>query len=162
MKYYAGIGSRSTPKNILELITKIAQKLHDKDYVLRSGGADGADLAFEKGAGNKKQIFLPWKGFNKSTSEHHKLNDELIDFSLGYHPHADSLSDAVKKLMARNAQQVLGPILIQPSKFVICWTPADKEGGTGHALRIARDHDISIYNLREEEVWERMERFVLG
>lgn len=162
MKYYAGIGSRQTPDEVLKLMTKLAEKLNEKDYVLRSGGADGADLAFEKGAGNKKQIFLPWQGFNGSKSQLHKLTDELIDFSLGYHPRADSLSDAVRKLMARNAQQVLGPILTQPSKFVICWTPADREGGTGHALRIARDHGISVYNLREEEVWERMERFVSG
>jgi hypothetical protein len=42
MKYYAGIGSRETPKDILDLISKIAIKLESLGYTLRSGGADGA------------------------------------------------------------------------------------------------------------------------
>ena len=61
--YYAGIGSRETPKNKCRLMTKIAKILSGK-YTLRSGGADGADSAFEAGAGDNKQIFLPSNYFN--------------------------------------------------------------------------------------------------
>ena len=35
---------------------------------LRSGGADGADLAFEIGAANK-EIYLPSKDFNNNSSD---------------------------------------------------------------------------------------------
>jgi len=48
-KYYAGIGSRSTPAEVLGKMTSIAGKLCDLGYVLRSGGAPGADTAFEAG-----------------------------------------------------------------------------------------------------------------
>ena len=44
---YAGIGSRETPKEILKEMTKIGQELESKGYTLRSGGAIGADKAFE-------------------------------------------------------------------------------------------------------------------
>jgi predicted Rossmann fold nucleotide-binding protein DprA/Smf involved in DNA uptake len=51
---YAGIGSRSTPPETLPLIESIAARLAEKGWVLRSGGADGADSAFEKGCDQKQ------------------------------------------------------------------------------------------------------------
>jgi len=47
--YYAGIGSRSTPDNVLGIMEKLGIVLAKKGFILRSGGADGADKAFEKG-----------------------------------------------------------------------------------------------------------------
>ena len=55
-KYYAGIGSRKTPKDICELMTRVARYLYFKGYTLRSGAADGADTAFEIGAGQEKLV----------------------------------------------------------------------------------------------------------
>jgi len=49
-KYYAGIGARSTPQNILDIMTNLAHKLSEKEYILRSGGALGADMAFDEGS----------------------------------------------------------------------------------------------------------------
>ena len=48
-KYYAGVGSRSTPMHIQKLFEEIAATLAQNGYVLRSGGAEGADVAFERG-----------------------------------------------------------------------------------------------------------------
>ena len=50
MFYYAGIGSRETPQEFLNLFTRVAKYLSTKDCVLRSGGAKGSDKAFELGA----------------------------------------------------------------------------------------------------------------
>jgi predicted Rossmann fold nucleotide-binding protein DprA/Smf involved in DNA uptake len=47
--YYAGIGARSTPPQILSVMTRLASKLEGMGYTLRSGGAAGADTAFERG-----------------------------------------------------------------------------------------------------------------
>jgi predicted Rossmann fold nucleotide-binding protein DprA/Smf involved in DNA uptake len=48
-KYYAGIGSRETPKDICDIMTQLAIKLANNGWVLRSGGAKGADRSrFEK------------------------------------------------------------------------------------------------------------------
>lgn len=44
--FYTGIGSRQTPPEILKMMTKIATQLESKGWVLRSGGAEGADEAF--------------------------------------------------------------------------------------------------------------------
>ena len=44
---YAGIGSRETPIEVLELMTKASTWLGSKGYTLQSGGAIGADMAFE-------------------------------------------------------------------------------------------------------------------
>ncbi len=63
-KSYAGIGSRETPAEILMYMTRIASFLESKGYTLFSGGASGADTAFEIGVSNSgnKKIFLPWEG----------------------------------------------------------------------------------------------------
>ena len=55
-KTYAGIGSRRTPPEILRLMERMALILSGAGYTLNSGGAKGADSAFENGA-LRKQIF---------------------------------------------------------------------------------------------------------
>ena len=65
-----------------------------------------------------------------------------------YHPNWDNLSQGAKKLMARNACQVFGITGDQPVDFIICWTPnGEITGGTGQALRIAKDFNIPVFNL---------------
>lgn len=156
-KYYAGIGSRETPKKICDILTQIATQLESEEYILRSGGANGADLAFEKGVDKLKEIFIPWKGFNNSNSNLFNIPDKAMEISAKFHPYWNNLKPTVKKLMARNAQQVLGKNLDSPSEFVICWTSdgcnsAKKRnilttGGTGQAISIADANNIIIYNL---------------
>lgn len=61
-KIYAGIGSRKSPKDQINVMIKLAQVLGKARFILRSGGADGADLAFEYGASLVKgpmEIYLP-------------------------------------------------------------------------------------------------------
>jgi len=48
MKFYTGIGSRKTPIDIKTLIINITKTLANNSYILRSGGADGANLFFEE------------------------------------------------------------------------------------------------------------------
>ncbi len=143
---YAGIGSRKTPQNILFQMTEISEQLDRCGWTLRSGGAKGADTAFEDGS-NKKQIFL-------ATDE---ILDEAFEISSKYHPTWGGLPPYVKKLHARNAQQILGKNLDCCVKFVVCWTPdgAEKQttketGGTGQAIRIANAYNVPVFNLANE------------
>ena len=53
-RFYAGIGARATPPEILNLMTRAAFALTKRGYVLRSGHAIGADSAFERGAGRER------------------------------------------------------------------------------------------------------------
>lgn len=156
-KYYAGIGARETPPEILQIMGTLAIDLSLKGYSLRSGHAHGADQAFENGAivaGDKQmRIFVPWPGFNGAP----KFTDpryvsQIPDWAYGtvdkYHPAPNRLNSTGRKLMARNAMQIFGYDGEDPVKFVVCWTKdGQASGGTGHAIRIAQYHRIPIYNL---------------
>lgn len=167
-KHYAGIGSRKTPDEILSLMTKIASRLGHFGYVLRSGGANGADLAFEKGS-QEKEIYLPWKGFNNNPSPLFSVSQEAIDIADFFHPAEKFLQmkKAIQLLMGRNAYQVLGSDLKSPVEFVLCWTPdasdgikiktTPKTGGTGQAIRMANYWKIPVQNLASthvKDMWE--------
>ncbi len=156
MKYYAGIGSRETPIEIKYIIYEIVDILNTKSYVLRSGGAPGADKFFEEKA-SQKEIFLPWKGFEGNESNLYLINEEAHEIARKYHPAYYKLSHPAKLFMARNSYQVLGYDLKTPSEFIICWTKNGKEvGGTSQAIRIAKDKNIPVYNLfnQQEELYE--------
>ena len=69
--YYAGIGSRSTHQEVLKAFEYRGEELAMRGYMLRSGGANGVDSAFEKGCvkvNGEKEIYLPWKEFNNNNS----------------------------------------------------------------------------------------------
>lgn len=73
MKFWTGVGSRETPRDILDLMEDIAFKLSQDKWILRSGGAEGADTAFEIGALNSftevvPEIYIPWLNFNNHDS----------------------------------------------------------------------------------------------
>ena len=67
-RHYTGIGSRSTPDEVLQQMRELGARLAHAGYTLRTGGARGADQAFEAGAESAHGpciIYLPWSGFNK-------------------------------------------------------------------------------------------------
>lgn len=150
MNCYAGIGSRETPIIILKLFTQIGKFLANKNYILRSGHAEGADSAFEYGCvmvDGQKEIYLPWKGFGGSDSNLIVKDIKAYEIAEQYHPYWHNLSQGAKKLQARNSHQVLGKDLNTPTKFIICWTKNGRgSGGTGQAIRIARAYDIPIFD----------------
>lgn len=157
-KFYAGIGSRKTPTNILELMTKIAEKLDTKGFILRSGGAIGSDIAFEKGS-NHKQIFLPFTPYNGKISQYVGASSEAYKLASTIHPTWNQLVASHKKLHARNIHQLLGWNIGQdkPSLFVVCWTPHGKiVGGTATAINMAKKIGIPVFNLANEKDKQRI------
>lgn len=162
MKTYAGIGSRLTPPDIIALMERLASHLAKNGYILHSGGADGADSAFENGCksvGGDMKIFLPSAGWNKRprTSQYIVPNmSDSIEIASKAHPGWMYLGEFVQKLHARNVNQVLGEDLSSPVEFAVCWTPdgaitkgetSKKTGGTGQAIRIACEYGVPVYNL---------------
>lgn len=136
--YYAGIGSRETPKDVLSSMTKLADDLWQLGWNLRSGGADGADKAFEAGAHQAKQIY----------TANSRIPEWTYVFTDFFHPNPSALSPYARKLMNRNAMQILGANGNDPVEFVACWTEGGKlKGGTAQALRIAKFYNIPVYNL---------------
>lgn len=144
-KYYAGIGSRETPTHVLEMMTHLAVRLGEDGYILRSGGAKGADNAFARGA-PAQEIFksheaLPWA--------HEMVKTRFLPTDRGGFDH---WNEYTKGLLARNMMQILGKNGDTPVDFVVCWTKSavytdSSAGGTGYAIRCALGHGIRVYNL---------------
>jgi len=156
-KFYTGVGSRETPESVLRLMKKIAIKLSELGYCLRSGGADGADSAFEAGA-RFKRIFTA----NQATPE-------AIKIAAKFHPAWHRCGEYARKLHGRNSFQVLGENLNTPSSFLICWTRdgatshterSIKTGGTGTAISIANHYNIPVFNLNRPKHFKRLSDFI--
>lgn len=161
---YTGIGSRTAPLPILSLMTDISYIFALNGWTLRSGGAQGADKAFENGydayfknsqvkpPAEGKEIYLPWRGFNNNQSQYFTVGDKAIELARKFHPIGDRLNGVALKFHARNGYQILGPQLDHPTDVVICWTKfGEPIGGTGQALRLAKHFDIPIFNLWRAE-----------
>lgn len=169
MKFYAGIGSRNTPPNVLQIMKEVALILEDNGYILRSGGAQGADEAFQSGVKYplNMEIYLPYPGFRGKymnqtgylyIDNHHQDYDKAYQ-SLIYHPAGFKMRQTVKNFMIRNYFQIYGIMNRGLSRFVICWTPGAAngytikttfdDGGTAQAIRLAAVNNIPVYNLND-------------
>lgn len=189
MKFYTGVGSRETPANILKLMERIGYALASQGWTLRSGGALGADQAFERGMFESvgldqpynwvpAEIYLPWAGYE----EHHKythgglnilpsdirLEDERIaeGMAMSIHPAWEACKQGARKMHTRNVFQVLGKTLDQPSKMLIAWTRLDSrgnpKGGTATAINLARENGIEVFNLNKLPHFERISGWIGG
>lgn len=161
-KIITGIGTRYPPKEIEIEIKRIALMFHEKGWILRSGGADGADSLWESQYPDNKEIYLPWKNFNKNISSFFNISKEAMELASKHHAVWSQLSYGAKCLMSRNCYQVLGYDLNTPSDLVICYTHdgcqshltrSIKTGGTGMAIELASLRKIPIINMFNDN-WE--------
>lgn len=178
MKYYTGVGSRETPEHILKFIEEVAYWLAGRGYTGRSGGAAGADSAFEKGYNRFETIYdtldyisfeayLPWKGFSDIVEDGAHIvtpnlpnYNEAVEIASTIHPAWNRLGRGAKALHTRNVYQVLGLDLNTPSCVLFCYAPTTKnrqgivtgvKGGTNTAVQLAMKHNIPIYNFYLQE-----------
>ena len=154
---YAGVGARATPEDVLPLMTATAARLAALGWELYSGGASGADEAFEAGvpAGGRKKIFLPYSGFRGRRSQWATVSDQAMALAEKVHPAWSACSPFARLAHGRNAYQVLGPALDAPVDLLICWTPdgarsaasATNAGGTRTAIVLAEQAGVPVLNL---------------
>lgn len=158
---YSGIGSRQTPEHILGIMSKIGKSFAEKGLLLRSGGAIGADTAFERGCNavkGKKEIYYPTN--NKGIIVSEEIMQQALELAGQIHPAWNRCSDYAKRLHARNGMQILGRELNEPTDFVVCWTKdGGPTGGTGQAIRLAMSRDIKIYNLYFDSHLQELREF---
>jgi len=167
---YAGIGSRETPQEVLDKMTEVAKYLEGLGYTLRSGGAVGADKAFEKGVTSKKEVFL---GTSKTGEREKKIAREI-------HPNPQALDNAKSKtgkpiadfmwnLMGRNTNQIFGANLDTPVDFVLAWTQDGltdyrerslKSGGTGQAIDMASRKGIPVINMANDNWRDELKKVI--
>lgn len=178
---YSGIGSRETPADVLKDMEAMARVMEARGLTGRSGAADGADTAFEKGAmdiGRNFEVFLPWASFDKRSSDaipnraptflmKKETEVKAREIASKFHeawnktrrlPNGDEvpvLSNGAKSLHTRNVPQVLGEKLDSPVKFVMCWGKPkgdEVQGGTGQAVRIANAYGVPVLNLHDDDI----------
>lgn len=160
---YAGVGSRETPRPVLDLVVSAAALLARRGWTLRTGGAQGADTAFVRGhkmvTTKRLEVFLPWPSFNEyeyRTLKQGKIFDrptrQAFLLAEQHHPAWANCDSGARALHARNCHQVLGRSLDDPVAFVLCWTPnGSGGGGTGQAIRIAEANDVPVFDLGREK-----------
>lgn len=170
-KIYAGIGARATPSEVLRLMTQLAGRMESDGWRLRSGGARGADAAFEAGVQDpsRRAIYLPGASFNQRQAGSSGYIDstrlpgweQALETVARYHPAPERLSPFARDLMARNAMQVMGPNMDRPADLVVAYTPGGEVvGGTGQALRMAGALGIPIRNLGDPATLASVRRYL--
>ena len=173
---YAGVGSRATPREMLAGMSDVAQVLGDAGFALSTGGADGADKAFEAGALRTDApvtVHTPWPGYNgyrpgrdpESDIDviHPQAGDAVRGMSFlhlarKHHPAWDRCRRGARALFLRNVSILAGALdddgAVLPVRAVIAWNPNGSAhgraaGGTGHTLRVAAELGIPVVNLSE-------------
>lgn len=179
----AVIGSRSAPDDIVKLMTQFTSILIEIGYVIQSGGCPlgpdrSATIAIQRHKTtdkSKHRIYISWDG----------MNDMYHDPSNGvYCPKAHYENYPIARIMAeatrggfyglyekgeahhsRNPYQVLSDDLNTPVDFVLTWAkPKGKTGGvaggTGTAVGLANAHGITVYNLYNPDVEDRVRNLV--
>jgi hypothetical protein len=177
---YAGIGSRETPKEVLDLMTKAAKYLDDLGYTLQTGftfknketGLDeeGADKAFSDGSKNKT-LFGPSgirrtvKGVTTQESYDNDVTQKSNTIVKEIHPAPDMLTSGAVKLMARNTNQIFGKNLNSSVDFVLFYAketdnPLRPKGGTGQAVEMARRKGIPTINMADSNWREQLKKVI--
>ena len=163
---YAGIGSRATPRAVLEAMTTMAAWLARRGWHVHSGGAAGADSAFAAGAPpGSRTLFLPWPRYRGNAGPDCRTLGadryrRCLAIAADLHPAWHRCSPAARKLHARNAG-ILAADTNAPVDAVVCWTRDGlPSGGTGMGIRIAHEFGIPVLNLgvlHPRAVCERLE-----
>lgn len=158
-----GIGSRQTPQRVMKEMIKIGAWCLKNDILVRSGHAEGADYAFEKGAKENCIAYLPWKNFGMERTMlgtpivfeklPKKIQNELYEIAPLNHPAWSGLSAGVKKIIGRNMCQVRGHLeRAVYSQACVYWTHAgNTSGGTVFTRNFADKYEVPCFNMQTYE-----------
>lgn len=179
MTFYSGIGSRQTPQHVMNSMIIIAEWLATEGYTLRSGNANGADVAFGLGCDSvcgKSEIFLPYKNFNGDCRNSiHITNKRILkqatQIMKSLKPESYTWNAKNTPYHQRNVFQVLGVNLNTPSKFVICYTDTGAESeydvlsmqdnsGTSTAIVLADRLAIPVINMYNDDWILKLEQIL--
>lgn len=186
MPAYTGVGSRSTPQEVLSIMEDAGYRLAKMGFILRSGKACGADTAFQLGAQKHNnascEVYIPWRGFQGGEGLFSKWDISLAQIDSVYPQHKelrwewvrevhsgwDKLSTGARKLHERNIHQLfgmdLGNAYLNQSKFVLYYSEETKsgnpKGGTATCVNMAKKQGIRTLNLLRQENREVLEKFL--
>lgn len=149
MMVYAGIGNRTISEATFDWLEQVGLFLSKKGWLLRSGSASGSDSAFQCGSRGRYISYV---------SE--DATPEAVTLASQYHPAWDRCNESSRKLHGRNAMILFGDKLDFPVKFVICYAKDENEGGTALGIRIARAHNIPVFNMFNNKDYSTFVEFI--
>lgn len=166
---YAVAANKNTPPEIIQQFVELAKWLEAKGFTVRvDGDKDGVSQAVED-ATNRKEVILPWKGFNNKESEFCWSNEASQHIAKKHSPVYDSIPDGVKKFLHRNARLIMGDKMRSPVSFLITWsddgceTLQEKTSRTGfvsHQISITLGAVRPVFNLKKPDAVQRLKQYV--
>jgi len=139
-KRFAGIGNRHIDDQIRYAIKTCSRLIHQKGYVLVSGGARGCDEEFEAFFPEHRKIILRARD----------ATQKAIKMAEDFHPAWHQCNSYARALLGRNAMIIMGEDLKTPADFVLCYCANEERGGTALSLNIARFYKIPVFNLADD------------
>lgn len=148
----ACIGTRRLNDEQKEFCFNWGKTLAELGFVVASGGAEGADLAFMNGAlsvGGRVVCYLPWFTYNESEPALKHLNTKKVVYTYDeypiwatlareVHPAWYRLSNGAKLLHARNSGIILDSLEVH------AFPSPDRKGGTEQGIRLAKHLNIPV------------------
>lgn len=113
------MGPRKVTGKIQAVMTAFAQVLDNHRAILRSGGGEGTEAAFEAGS-TLKVVYLPWNGFNGKEGAHYIPIDAKLT-AAHLHPSWAIANSETRLLLARDVLRLCGEDNKSPVKFLVYW-----------------------------------------
>lgn len=165
---YAATGNQNPPPEVLSRIESVVRRLNQMGFTARTGGFEGVEEAVEKTSA-KKEVHLPWKGFNDKESKFTWTKERATSVARMFQPGFDALKKPVQTFLAKNARLILGDSVASPALFLIVWTEDGcntikrrnaQTGFAGHPIAIASALGIPIYNFQNPEDERRLNEYL--
>jgi hypothetical protein len=155
------------------VIDKVARELFSKGFTIRNGGDinDGLVKVARIPFADRELIYLPWKKFNPDlTGDMIKPNECGYRHSAHYHKGFKKVPPAVRAIIARTTNLILGEDCKTPVNLLICYTK-DGASNTGevdykttgnmsYIINLCDELNIPIFNLGKEGTNEKLLEFV--
>lgn len=176
--FITGIGSREATSNEdCMKYAELSKLCVEKDIILRSGNANGADKGFQSSyidAGGdvaKVHAYMPRKNFNLPiVGTGLYLTDDQVAWAASELERLEIIEDFMEldrytqQFFTRNYYQVFG-IENQLSTMVLYNSPESSngvvKGGTRIAVYLARHYDVDCFNIRFDDEFREAKR-ILG
>lgn len=162
--YFACVGSRNTPLDVLKVMIRLGKTLTDLGYTITSGDAYGADRAFYYGAKQSKyfkqngaKIYVIHDGFLGRSTDDDVFIDvrKFKDMKETYQKLAQEARGTLKglnekgiALHSRNVLQILGPTLEDKADGIFFYAQTvgknKVKGGTNTAYQLAKSNQVGI------------------
>jgi len=162
---YVGTGNDNPPPHVIDQINQIAKDLETRGYTLRTGGMKGCEDVFEKAVAARVEVHLPWRNFDNKDSKFTWTPENAKLIAARFQPGYEGLKPVIQTFLAKNVRMIMGDKLKSPALFMVTWSEDGAEtarektiktGNAGHAILVAAELKIPVFNLGKQGAMERL------